>query len=1257
MIKQKQDFCSSMRVSTVVILVFLSLLLSSPISIKAQVEEQPVDSYAAYLLDILDATTITPVENLEDFAVTLSESRAGYASEYKLDFQLRQSTYDLLKNGGFKLAFPVGFALGSIESMVITDNCQAFKLGVGSWVVADQLITIYLQPIRCDECEESLTLDATVADTTLIDISLIINAIINHPVAGDYQIAGVAFKQNGAVIAGPTFSQVFTITANTVSSIVVSPSEDITVKAGESVTFTASAFDDLDNEVEGVSFLWGLDCGDCLGYFEGSTLHVTTPGEARAVASVNGVSGQSGLITARPGNLARMELFISASQVVKQPLLGQAYLVLYDGFGNLKTDYSLSGNPIYLRTTGSQLVPDVIDDDALLVNGSIDLIPVGITYQGMSATTAIYADDNTVMSNSVNVSFNGYDVSDVLDAQGNTISAVYAGQPTTVSVEVLSDGNIVAESPATLRARFTSISEITETTFVPGELGQIVVVPLGLPVIQHDMNADELVVELTARFNIDGEIYETVNIRSYPIDVIHPATFEFVEGSFKPDTILAGSSFTAQFAVFSDGFDRPIDSTNVAIHVVSAPGGDILATLYEGSPEYAGFDGGTISYDGLESLLDAALSLSTGWYTLRVDYVLYSLGAIFTIDNANPDSIYVIGDVDLVVDPGLVTPSAVAAGAPAQFSFVVNSGSVFPLMVDLEQSSFTVTGAGFSTSTSLNVEGGEILPGDNLFTSGQIFVPLTEEGNQLSLEANISFKVPGIAEAVVYNTDFSGLLIEVTSLPVIQIINLEAVAPNVPNVNTLQQFELVGKVANLSSAPVMAAELRLTSDGYSTFEPATMMVDIPANDTIDVSWDVVAASEPNTAEIIIMELDHTGVTHLSPVDNVALITIQTPAALDLTYSLFGVENSLADYGSEISLTVELVNYGMAATSDGSYRMTVEGLDLDGTDTYVGSISADRHIEFSFTAPQKDTIIEVYFELTVLPDDLNTLQTAAIEDVSFQIFIGVVSGDAELFVEIIPIGTNLVLPGRPKDLFEVNLTNTGISEVTTLMLEKISIVLLNGFGYPLDAISTINIGNTGFYEDDQKITGLTAGDSVLIFNFQNFILEPRDSRQLVFKAELKETLESAVAFHLSKSGVEARFLEGPNAGLLVPVTSDSEGEDISPPILSVKGSSLSGSFTVETNPFNPEDPSQSPVRFSYELPAAADVEFRIFTLTGEEVYSSEYSAGSSGGIQGENLIEWDGRNDDGQVVRNGVYVAQMKNVSSGEIAYLKIAVVK
>ncbi len=105
---------------------------------------------------------------------------------------------------------------------------------------------------------------------------------------------------------------------------------------------------------------------------------------------------------------------------------------------------------------------------------------------------------------------------------------------------------------------------------------------------------------------------------------------------------------------------------------------------------------------------------------------------------------------------------------------------------------------------------------------------------------------------------------------------------------------------------------------------------------------------------------------------------------------------------------------------------------------------------------------------------------------------------------------------------------------------------------------------------------------------------------------------------------------------------------------IESEDFESSFIVENNPFNPNN---GPVRFVYNLDTDSEVVFRIFTVTGEEVYSRRYTSGVEGGKAGTNQIQWEGRNDAGEMVLNGIYVTTIEVAATGEKASLKLAVLK
>ena len=173
-------------------------------------------------------------------------------------------------------------------------------------------------------------------------------------------------------------------------------------------------------------------------------------------------------------------------------------------------------------------------------------------------------------------------------------------------------------------------------------------------------------------------------------------------------------------------------------------------------------------------------------------------------------------------------------------------------------------------------------------------------------------------------------------------------------------------------------------------------------------------------------------------------------------------------------------------------------------------------------------------------------------------------------------------------------------------------------------------------------------------FSDFVIEPLQERTIAFVAAFTTTVPSSFRIELERHHITARFADGPAAGQPVTVTSPDGREQLISRVYSTRGAGLQESFVMENNPFHPEYGS---LRFAYELLELSPVEFRIFTLSGEEVYSQDLPAGGPGATLGENEVTWDGRNDAGYDVLNGVYIAVVKLVRTGETARTKVAVVR
>jgi hypothetical protein len=109
------------------------------------------------------------------------------------------------------------------------------------------------------------------------------------------------------------------------------------------------------------------------------------------------------------------------------------------------------------------------------------------------------------------------------------------------------------------------------------------------------------------------------------------------------------------------------------------------------------------------------------------------------------------------------------------------------------------------------------------------------------------------------------------------------------------------------------------------------------------------------------------------------------------------------------------------------------------------------------------------------------------------------------------------------------------------------------------------------------------------------------------------------------------------------------------MLTVISSSLEEDFYNYPNPFGREYPETF---FTFRLEQGADVDIRIFTLLGELVWSWKGTALPPGVY--DRFVRWDGRNDRGNVVLNGVYLCYIDMKAQGgqnkrfitKIAYIK-----
>jgi hypothetical protein len=89
--------------------------------------------------------------------------------------------------------------------------------------------------------------------------------------------------------------------------------------------------------------------------------------------------------------------------------------------------------------------------------------------------------------------------------------------------------------------------------------------------------------------------------------------------------------------------------------------------------------------------------------------------------------------------------------------------------------------------------------------------------------------------------------------------------------------------------------------------------------------------------------------------------------------------------------------------------------------------------------------------------------------------------------------------------------------------------------------------------------------------------------------------------------------------------------------------------------NPFRAGEGTTRIAYFLDAPASISIKIYSITGDLVHEENIASGDPRAQAGPQEATWDGRNDKGEVVRNGVYVCMLN--AGGKSAKFRIAVAK
>ncbi|MEE4312041.1 MAG: hypothetical protein V2J62_09210 [candidate division KSB1 bacterium] len=441
-----------------------------------------------------------------------------------------------------------------------------------------------------------------------------------------------------------------------------------------------------------------------------------------------------------------------------------------------------------------------------------------------------------------------------------------------------------------------------------------------------------------------------------------------------------------------------------------------------------------------------------------------------------------------------------------------------------------------------------------------------------------------------------------------------------------------------------------------------------------VSWEISAPSGVAANQMIWTEARandiNSGALIIDSSDNIS-VSVVRQAEIWLNAEIIEPDDALdgvVSTGQHFTIKANILKSGDASLEDFyTARLTMPaGLGYVTTDALDQRKLYDQTVYWEITAPSaaKDADIFV-IKLVEPPNDENTNQgiqgEALIEDTRA---IPITTEEKSVTISVLPKkANNSVAKGDSSiPMLSLEILISGDEESSHVLFSGMKIKLKDKYGTvivnPTHAISRISIKNATFSETISlgEIEKIPETEAIDIAFTNKDTLIPGISNKIEFMVDIAPDA-SLTDFRLSIDSLSYFDMMDIGSGQR-PRLQLTDGESIASGFSVIVPQDFERAFWNYPNPFGSDGRELTTIQ--YFLDQDSDIEIRIYTLLGELVWSRQYSAdepqGKRGLHDGATAITWNGRNEGGNTVLNGVYIAYL-NTSYGKTVTTKIAVLK
>lgn len=443
-----------------------------------------------------------------------------------------------------------------------------------------------------------------------------------------------------------------------------------------------------------------------------------------------------------------------------------------------------------------------------------------------------------------------------------------------------------------------------------------------------------------------------------------------------------------------------------------------------------------------------------------------------------------------------------------------------------------------------------------------------------------------------------------------------------------------------------------------------------------VSWSIKAPEMPLSRQPIWLRLtayDANSGEQFTVRSETLMVTIVNRAEVKLNAKIISpasAQDGIVSTGQEFVIAAFLSNDGDARLSGHFSAMLTLPEGQGYTTPQVATLTAshDDSVVWIIRAPLYERPAKsVQVQLVrSYPKDENS----SVELIAEAILQGTVSfpiQTEEKSVTIVPFATrekNTIARGDTAiSMLGLELICSGTANSNNVLFSGVKIKLKDRFDFNISPNSTISRIRVVKYHDNDivygDVTAIPATNPIEIAFHRSDTLRPEISNRIEFLVNVLATA-TATDFRLTIDSLDALTLTDEGSGVMPKLKNESgQNYDIlnfhSEPSVLIEAD-FERAYRNFPNPFGiPERPQTF---FIYYLDQDTEVKLQIYTLIGELVWSRSYGANQPQGRKGyhEGDIFWDGRNEHGHRVLNGVYIARI-STGYGKSALTKIAVIK